>query len=50
VCVCLFQAEEAQAANILQDIQQQLQAQEEQMRQALMRLGLTQIAAQEFIV
>jgi hypothetical protein len=50
VCVCLLQAEEAQGANILQDIQQQLQAQEEQMRQALMRLGLTQIVAQAVIV
>ncbi len=43
VCVCLFQAEEAQAANILQDIQQQLQAQEEQMHQALCNLVLPRL-------
>jgi hypothetical protein len=41
--VCLFQAEEAQAANILQDIQQQLQAQEEQMHQALCNLVLPRL-------
>jgi hypothetical protein len=48
--IFILQAAQAQAAAIMQDIDQQLQEQEDQMRQALMRLGLTQVAAQEFIV